>query len=130
MKRGIEIGLEGGSQGIPNISAPKDDFKEFEQPRQLNHHQQVSGYRLQSAKLRNLAQKAVKSGSIVSVFIFSRTALFHRIRYHPDGYWEQTGGLFGRSERSEPIFKLYSAGSRTLKENKRISTCRFPWQVK
>ena len=63
-------------------------------------HKIVSGFRLHQKSLRQKARAELLSGSVVSLYIFSRTALFHRVRFHPDGFWEQSGGLFGRANRS------------------------------
>ncbi len=87
-------------------------------------HKIVSGYRIHQKTLRQNARAEVLSGAVVSLYVFSRTALFHRVRFHPDGYWEQRHGLFGRSNRSEPVFKIMTLTKRVEKEDIRVAAVR------
>jgi O-antigen biosynthesis protein len=74
--------------------------------------------------LRRQATKAAAAGEIVSLFRFGPTALYHRVRFDPAGYWEQTGGLFGRADRTEPIFRLQSFRRRVAREAGRVAKVR------
>jgi GT2 family glycosyltransferase len=60
----------------------------------------------------------------VSVFLFSPTTLFHKVRFVDPGIWVQTGGLFGRSERTQPLIRLQSFQSRLQSERERVSKQR------
>ncbi|CUH51570.1 glycosyltransferase family 2 protein [Shimia marina] len=71
------------------------------------------------------AAQAVAQGQRPSVFIFSRTALFHTVRFHPKGYWVQIGGLFGRSERRQKLFRLSGFSARLKQEVVRIRAQRL-----
>lgn len=73
---------------------------------------------------RRRARAQAKQGATISVFRFSHTALFHRMRFHKDGYWEQIGGLFGRSERSQPIFRFTTLRKRVTAEQNRLALQR------
>jgi len=44
------------------------------------------------------------------------TALYHRIRFHRAGYWVQEGGLFGRSERDDPLWQYWTHSDRLERE--------------
>lgn len=55
-------------------------------------------------------------GTPVRAFVFSPTALFHR-RSFAQGVWLQTGGLFGRSRRDDPLFRLFRFGARLARES-------------
>lgn len=92
-------------------------------------HQIISGYRLASARLHHAAKSAVRPGNVVSLYVLSRTALFHRISYHRDGYWLQTGGIFGRSLRQGRLFRATTLLKRTDTENRRIAPVRHPWHM-
>lgn len=89
-------------------------------------HKIVSGFRLSQKKIRREASAAVSPGSAISLYIFSRTALYHRVRYHPDGFWEQSGGLFGRADRSEPLFRFLTLAKRVETEDHRVAAVRHP----
>ncbi|MGO4914546.1 glycosyltransferase family 2 protein [Pseudogemmobacter sp. W21_MBD1_M6] len=84
----------------------------------------VAGRIWQRRALRKTAAERVNRGDLVSVFIFSHTALFHSVRFHPDGYWEQRGGLFGRSDRSQPMFRLCGFRARLAAEIARVGAVR------
>lgn len=72
------------------------------------------------SKLRKQATGIAGSGHRVSLFCFSHTALYHRVRFTDQGYWEQTGGLFGRSLRDQPVFQFWTFSKRLNFEMKRI----------
>ena len=75
---------------------------------------------------RRLHKKAVSivvAGHRCTVFRFSPTSLFHSMRFTNDGYWLQTGGVFGRSDRTDPIFRLWTYRQRFVREINR--TDRF-----
>lgn len=71
-------------------------------PVQPRPRQVIAGRRWNEARLRDQARTAVAQGAIVTLMLFSRTTLPHRQRFHPDGYWEQTGGLWGASHPDLP----------------------------
>ncbi|MDX5403373.1 MAG: glycosyltransferase [Rhodobacterales bacterium] len=85
----------------------------------------IAGHRAQAARLRAQAAQAAQEGRNVSLFLFSYTTLYHRVRFHPDGYWEQTGGVWGRSDRSDPMFRGWSISKRVEHELARIGASRF-----
>lgn len=84
----------------------------------------LSGRWGSGARLAHKAKQQVEAGNVVSVYIFSPTALFHHIRFHKDGYWLQTGGVFGRSERQEPLIQPTSLEQRAERENVRVASMR------
>ena len=75
---------------------------------------------------RDMARAAekVKNGEIVTVLSFSLTSIYHQCRFDPCGAWVQRGGLFGRSVRSEPLFRLTTRARRTEKESNRVAKQR------
>jgi hypothetical protein len=54
----------------------------------------------------------------------SPTSFFHHVQFHKDGYWEQSGGLFGKSDRNQKVFKLWTRKRRKAFEAKRIGATR------
>ena len=67
---------------------------------------QLAGRPWQAARLRRQAAEQVAEGKIVSLFLFSPTARFHRVAFTSEGIWQQTGGLFGRSLRRGTLIRL------------------------
>ena len=76
----------------------------------------LSGRVWQSAKLRAQASERVAAGEIVTLMLLSPTTLYHAVRFDPAGYWEQRGGLFGKSLRDDPPLRLTTFASRVARE--------------
>ncbi|WP_417723050.1 glycosyltransferase family 2 protein [Salipiger sp.] len=74
--------------------------------------------------LRAEAARLAAAGHIVSLYRFSMTALYHRVYFRPEGYWEQTGGLWGRSDRDGPLFRAARLASRVRAECARVTEVR------
>ena len=84
----------------------------------------VHGLRWRRKQLLDAARRASEAGQIVTVFCFSLTARAHRNQFHPEGFWLQEGGLFGRSERAAWWFRLFTCAARTRHEARRIGRVR------
>lgn len=85
----------------------------------------IQGFRSNMSKLREQAAQEAKAGRMVSLFLMSRGTLYQRVSFNPLGYWEQTGGLWGRSERDDPMFKFWRLSGRVIREKQRIGAARF-----
>lgn len=84
----------------------------------------LSGSLRQRAGLRRRAAGLAADGASVSLFLFSPTTLFHRVRMRPEGFWEQSGGTWGRSDRGDRIVRLTTVRKRLLREMSRIALQR------
>ncbi len=84
----------------------------------------LSGRSWQRKALRKEAAERCAAGEIVTLILLSPTALFHHVRFTDAGFWEQTGGLFGRAERSDPPFRLESFATRVKREVRRVADQR------
>ena len=73
---------------------------------------------------RVLAEAAASTGTITTVFLFTPTARPHKISFQPQGYWLQTGGIFGQSTRQGPRFRLITFRRRVAEEAARLSVYR------
>lgn len=62
------------------------------------------------------ARAARAAGRIVTLLILSPTARPHRLALTDDGIWLQEGGLFGRSDRNGPMFRLTTFAARLRAE--------------
>ncbi|MEX0369434.1 MAG: glycosyltransferase family 2 protein [Tateyamaria sp.] len=123
LDQGYSQGLMRQRGGAVVSSSPASAFKPF--PYQPRASVVLSGRSWQRAGLRKAAAEQARKGAIVTLFLFSPTALYHRVRFHPDGYWEQRGGLFGRSNRDAPLFRTFTFQERVAMETERVSRQRL-----
>lgn len=79
----------------------------------------LAGRPWQMRALRRQAEEARSAGHIVRLFVFSPTALFHHRRF-ADGMWIQRGGLFGKSDRTDPLVRFWRFGRRLSRESARF----------
>lgn len=84
----------------------------------------ITGAFSHRSNLRQRAAEAVRAGHVTTLFLFSPTALYGRVHFSPDGYWEHVGGQFGKMTRSEPLFNLQSRKEKVRKEYARIADVR------
>ena len=66
----------------------------------------------------------MSEGKIVTLLVLSPTALFHKLTFDAAGFWVQKGGLFGKVERSEPMFTICSRSYRARRETIRVARQR------
>ncbi len=84
----------------------------------------IAGRIWQARRLRTQAAQATAKGEIVTLFLLSPTIRAHRHHFTPAGYWEQTGGLFGPSDRSQRRFRWWWFSKRIAAEIARIAKFR------
>lgn len=84
-----------------------------------------AGRAWQRRQLHKKAADAVGRGEIATVLRLSPTALFHRHVFTENSYWEQVGGLFGKSDRAQTVFQIKSFAKRVTHEQQRISKYRL-----
>lgn len=105
--------------------AAADDFRPVaalpERPH-VNLGARVWNVKAQRAK----ARAAVAGGARVTLYYFWPSVRYHRVRMHPDGYWEQCGGLFGKSDRTGPQIQFVPYSKRISCEIDRVVTVRQP----
>lgn len=123
LDRGRRDGMNRRFGNLPALAGPETPFLPFPgrpgAPRAV-----LSGRVWNRSAMRAEAAERVARGEIVSVFRFSHTALYHRLRFHPDGYWEQIGGLWGRSERQGRAVTPWFFGARLRAEARRVAEFR------
>ena len=119
---GARDGMRHELQTMPRIvpdGGPRA-FREDEAPRT----RVLSGRAWSRGGLRRAAREAAERGEVVSLFRFGPTSLYHHVRFDPAGYWEQTGGLFGRADRTEPLVRFRSFRRRLAEEVRRVAKVR------
>jgi GT2 family glycosyltransferase len=105
--------------------AENPPFKPFAGRIRFSRSGILAGRSWSARAMRREAVRGVASGTRTSVFLFSPTTLFHRVEFHPDGFWEQRGGLFGKSDRNDPLVRFSTFRARLKKETERIQSVRF-----
>lgn len=58
------------------------------------------------------ARALVAQGHRVTVFEYRPDARYHRVVFTDEGYWLHIGGIFGREDRSEPLFRASTRQNR------------------
>jgi GT2 family glycosyltransferase len=106
------------------ISMRQDEFLTLTDT-PIEHDVVLCGRRIYAARLRLEAERLTNDGVRVTLFLFEPTPRAHKARYTDGGWWEQKGGLYGRSDRKAPRIQLWSAKTRLSEELRRIAATRF-----
>ena len=122
LEAGFEAGAVRAFGQYPDTLHQPSDFKPFLPDR--SGGVTVAGRFWQGKKLRKKAAQLAAQGANVSLYIFSWNTHFHHVRYDVAGYWEQSGGLFGRATRDEPLLQLNRLRSRVRREQERVRLAR------
>ena len=120
---GVRAGQRRALTPLAAIPPATEPFLRFP-TRDIAESLHLAGRPWQRRRLRAEAARAVADGRIVTLFLFGPTARPHRVRFHPGGWWEQTGGVFGPARRDEPAFRLTSFRARVAREGARVSPTR------
>ena len=86
--------------------------------------QLIAGRRWRRRSLLSAARAAVAKGAIVTVICLSFTPRAHRSHFVADGFWLHEGGVFGRSDRNAPRFRLGRFATRLAEETARWAAFR------
>lgn len=99
-------------------------FEQFQGPFDDKETVLISGRFWQSKTKFAQAQDLVAQGRRVTVILLSFSNAFHHVFFDPTGFWVQTGGQFGKSDRSEPFYKFWGQKPRIRHEIARNSDVR------
>ena len=124
LQAGWNDGMARSLAPLVSLAGPVSPFLELRPDPAPGVHQIVSVPRRRARVGHQLAATLVQQGHRVSLYIFSITAVYHRVRFDPAGYWVQDGGLFGKSERSDPIWRYWSRSARLQREVARNAAVR------
>lgn len=124
LHRGWEEGCRRPLPELGPLPGPAAPFLPFCAEPALTGHAVLSGRARDGARLRAAARAAVAQGRRVSLFLFDLSARPHRVRFHPDGYWLQEGGLFGPSDRTDPPWRFWRRADRIAREIARVAAPR------
>ncbi len=122
LQSGYEEGLERAIGQTPAIARAPEGMRLM--PPHGGAQVLIRGRFWRRRKILAQAAQAIADGKRPSVFIFSRTGMFQSMRFDTSGYWVQIGGLFGRSDRQEALFKIRGFKARLRQEVARIAAQR------
>ena len=121
--RGCAAGFERALTRPVPIDDATDPFVPFKAATR-GRERILSGWSWQKERLADRARALVVGGSRVRLIVFSLSARPHKIAFRPDGYWLQTGGLFGASDRSDPPVRFWRRSDRVDREVRRLAGIR------
>lgn len=123
LQRGLDEGKAARFLPAAQIARRQNAFVAF--PTAVSGPEVVlTGGFLHRARLLRQATDLARKGRPVSLFILSKTAVFHTVNYTKDGVWLQQGGQFGKSLRSDRLFQLFRKEKRTAREWERVRPYR------
>lgn len=121
--KGYQDGLGRPANPMPKLPLAPEAFRRFP-TRGKSQPILLTGRVWKRRNLRHRAKHHVAGGKVVTVLRFSPTAMFHRVVFRSDGYWEQFGGIFGKSDRSQALFTFWSFRDRVQAEIDRVCAVR------
>lgn len=124
---GWDAGLTREALRPPDIGPSAAAFLQFEGARGERRHFVLSARPWQAGRVRARADAIAAGGDDVTVVVLSPSALYHRVAFQPQGWWLQSGGLFGRSLRSDPLVRLWRFRDRVRREADRVAAVRGAW---
>lgn len=122
LKRGVEDGRTRPIEELPPMGPPRRGFLQFSPARCGGTV--LAGRSWQARRLRREAAERAAAGENVSLFLFGPSPRYHKVRFTREGYWEQNGGLFGRSDRNDAIFRPMLFAARVARETARVAPVR------
>jgi GT2 family glycosyltransferase len=84
----------------------------------------ISGWVWAQKALHTQAETALFMGQIVTVICLAPSLRRHKMQFLPQGYWWQSGGVWGRSDRDTSALKWRGFTARVLAEADRASPYR------
>ncbi len=118
--KGYDEGLTRQVENYPTAASEPHDFARFPSSKICNH-KLIYGPKSRAGDLRAQARELADQEFVITCLIVSRGARYHHVRFTKGGYWEQNGGLLGRSLRAGPLIKRYSLDARQAVEMQRIA---------
>ncbi len=124
--RGWQDGLDRPTAPLARLGDPQVPFLPFRSTgTDLREHRVVSARTRAAVPAREEARVLAEQGYRVSLYLFSPGLRYHQVRFDHSGVWVQSGGLFGRSDRSDPLFRPWRFQDRLDREIARDSLFRM-----
>ncbi|MEP3345158.1 MAG: glycosyltransferase [Litoreibacter sp.] len=123
----LELGIEDGRSRVELPArdwAPAPEFNVYQLDGAAKAHRFVSGRWLSRRRVYERAKELADQGFPCTAIVLSVTALFHKRYFHSDGYWVQSGGIFGKSTRGQAFWSWYRHSTRVAEEQKQLKRTR------
>ncbi|WP_281856402.1 glycosyltransferase family 2 protein [Litoreibacter halocynthiae] len=123
----LEAGIVDGHKRPPTskpdwpIPSP---FKPFLSDRQAIDHCFIASRWLSRRRAYADGKSCAERGVPCTAIILSPTAVFHQRWFHDDGFWVQSGGIFGKSSRTDRIWSWLGREKRFRRERKLLQRTR------
>lgn len=124
LERGIGAAPAAARRNLSKIESTSKAFVNFGQQPPGSEMVALAGTTIMFSELSQAAKRLQKEGSIVTVFRFSYTGLFHKRFYDARGFWVQKGGLFGKSDSKNGAIRLQTLKKRVKMEMDTLNTQR------
>lgn len=124
LQQGWAEGLARALTPLPPLPAPVTPFLPFRPPVADRGARVLAGRRWQARSLRAQASALAAQGWRISLYLFFISAQYHRVRFDPSGFWEQSGGLFGKSVRRGRAVRPWRFDNRLQSEVARVALQR------
>ncbi|MBV7380121.1 glycosyltransferase family 2 protein [Maritimibacter dapengensis] len=122
-ERGFADGLSRVLSDLVPIKAASAPFLPFDTSA-TGSSTLIAGRRWSRSDLEAQARERVARGEVITVLELSATARPHQVKFHSDGFWEQRGGVFGPSDRADPLVCATSFARRVARERAMIGQVR------
>ncbi|WP_194097703.1 glycosyltransferase family 2 protein [Marivivens aquimaris] len=121
---GADEGHLARPQDLQPIGASEQPYLTFEAETKPMGHISMNARWYNYSQIHQKAVEARDDGHRITILRYSLTALRHRVKFTDEGIWLQQGGLFGKSERSDPAFRIWTKRARNVRELQRIEALR------
>ncbi len=126
LRDSLEAGWQAGltrDLGTAQLSGATPLFKPLKDtgPRD---HVVISGWIWAQKTLQAQAETALAKGKIVTVICLAPSLRRHKMQFLPQGYWWQSGGIWGRSDRDVSALKWRGLAARVRAELARLAPYR------
>lgn len=119
LEKTLEEGFEDGSKRMQKATrefSKIGKYRPYLTQKRTQSHRFITGKWFQRKRLHAEAKSLADQGIPVTLLLFSPTTWRHRRYFNPNGYWVQTGGIFGKASRDERPKVLTSYLERFEKE--------------
>ncbi|WP_172297970.1 glycosyltransferase family 2 protein [Pseudoruegeria sp. HB172150] len=124
LEEGIAAGWQRKIAAAQQKIVTTEGFAGFEPRRPFRGSRVLAGKAERRRRLKKEAVNLVAAGNRVTVYQLTRTSFYHKVYFEKLGYWVQTGGIYGRSARSDPLFRWFKATDRVAVEANRVRNVR------
>jgi GT2 family glycosyltransferase len=118
--RGWKDGLSRPRQALRPLATAGDPFRQVTPARSTRPSPKAAYWWLRRRAVAQASATAAQ-GENALVWLYSFTGFRHRLRMDRPGVWLMRGGVFGRAQDSDPVWRFWTRRGRLAAESKRIA---------